>query len=121
MKAGNFESGCPALEESYRLDPLPGVLFTSAECHAQWGSTPPRSPATKTTCAPSKDAAAQQERQHGRDEISKQKISEFRPLVPQLTLVLPASAPDGTSSSAAHSSSVSRRSACRSPSIPASI
>jgi len=97
MKAGNYETGCPSLEESYRLDPLPGVLFTSAECHAQWGKY-------ATAVARYEDylrafqgmRAAQQERQHGRDEISKQKLSELRPLVPQLTLVLPASAPDGT-------------------------
>jgi hypothetical protein len=36
-KAGNLEAGCPAIEESYRLDPQAGALFVSAECHAQWG------------------------------------------------------------------------------------
>ena len=97
MQAGNYESGCPALEESYRIDPLPGVLFTSAECHAQWGKY-------ATAVARYEDylrafqgmRAAQRDRQHGRDEITKQKLAEFRPLVPQLTLVLPAAAPDGT-------------------------
>ena len=28
MRAGNYEVGCPALSESYRLDPRPGTLFT---------------------------------------------------------------------------------------------
>jgi hypothetical protein len=37
MQAGDFESGCPKLAESYRLEPLAGALFTLAECEAQWG------------------------------------------------------------------------------------
>lgn len=94
MQAGKFESGCPALEESYRLDPLPGVLFTSAECHAQWGKY-------ATATARYEDylrvfesmPGSQRARQHGRDEISKKKLAEIRPLVAELTLVLPTNAP----------------------------
>jgi len=37
MQAGRYETGCPALAESYRLDPRPGVLFTLAECEREWG------------------------------------------------------------------------------------
>jgi hypothetical protein len=37
MKAGRFHNGCPAIAESYRLDPKPGALFTLAECEARWG------------------------------------------------------------------------------------
>ncbi len=37
MEAGRFEQGCPALEESVRLSPLPGALFTLAECEVRWG------------------------------------------------------------------------------------
>lgn len=36
MKAGDFNLGCPRLAASYRLDPLPGALFTLAECEAGW-------------------------------------------------------------------------------------
>jgi hypothetical protein len=36
MQAGNYDAGCPKLAESYRLDPLPGALFTLAECEAAW-------------------------------------------------------------------------------------
>lgn len=32
MEAGDFPAACPALAESYRLDPLLGTLFTLAEC-----------------------------------------------------------------------------------------
>jgi hypothetical protein len=37
MKAGDYVVACPLIAESYRLDPLPGVLFTLAECEALWG------------------------------------------------------------------------------------
>lgn len=37
MQKGHHETACPLLAESYRLDPLPGVLFTLAECEAAWG------------------------------------------------------------------------------------
>jgi hypothetical protein len=37
MKAGDYAVACPMLAESHRLDPLPGVLFTLAECEALWG------------------------------------------------------------------------------------
>ncbi len=39
MRAGRYDSGCPRLAESYRLDPLPGALFTLADCEAAWGKT----------------------------------------------------------------------------------
>src|SRR5687768_9717935 len=32
LKSEDFESACPAFEESHRLDPKPGVLFTLAAC-----------------------------------------------------------------------------------------
>jgi hypothetical protein len=37
MRARDYASACPAIEKSYQLDPLPGVLFTLAECDAAWG------------------------------------------------------------------------------------
>lgn len=97
MQAGKFETGCPALEESFRLDPLAGVLFTSAECHAQWG-------AVATAMARYQDyvsrfsrmSPSEQARQRGRDEIAKKRIAELEPKVPLLTLTLPASAPPDT-------------------------
>jgi len=39
MNARRFATGCPALDESYRLDPRPGTLFTAAACNARWGKT----------------------------------------------------------------------------------
>jgi len=37
MRQGQFDIACPELLESYRLDPVPGALFTVAECEASWG------------------------------------------------------------------------------------
>jgi hypothetical protein len=37
LKAGHFDKACPALDESFRLDPRAGTLFTSAECDFAWG------------------------------------------------------------------------------------
>jgi hypothetical protein len=37
MLAGKYDSGCPKLEHSYELEPLPGAVFTLAECQAKWG------------------------------------------------------------------------------------
>lgn len=35
--SGRFEEGCPLIERSYAIDPLPGVVFTLAECQFGWG------------------------------------------------------------------------------------
>jgi hypothetical protein len=43
MRTRQFDVACPELLESYRLVPLPGALFTVAECEASWGK-----PATAT-------------------------------------------------------------------------
>src|SRR4051812_33677422 len=37
LEAGRFEQACPAIEQSYQLDPRPGTLFTLAECESQRG------------------------------------------------------------------------------------
>jgi hypothetical protein len=37
MRAANYEVACPLLEASYRKDPLPGALFTLAECEHAGG------------------------------------------------------------------------------------
>jgi hypothetical protein len=37
LKENRFDRACPLLEESYRLDPLPGALFMLASCEAERG------------------------------------------------------------------------------------
>ena len=37
FEAGDYANACPELSESYRLDPLPGALFTVATCELKAG------------------------------------------------------------------------------------
>jgi hypothetical protein len=37
FRAGRYDSACRMLNDSYRIDPLPGVLFTLATCEARAG------------------------------------------------------------------------------------
>ncbi|MCU0694198.1 MAG: hypothetical protein MUF54_22625 [Polyangiaceae bacterium] len=97
MEAGGYATACPALAESYRLDPRPGTMFTLAECEAKWGrvasavahysdyvgmvsSMPPQS----------------RERHLDRERTAVAQLETLKPQVPRLTLILPADAPEGT-------------------------
>ncbi len=97
MQAGHFDVACPALEESEQLDPHPGTLFTVAECQAKWGKL-------ATAVAHYQDYVGvvsrlpsdQQTRHHARVVSANAQLAKLKPSVPQLTLVLPANAPAGT-------------------------
>jgi len=97
MKANKFETACPAIEESYRLDPRPGTLFALAECEAKRGRV-----ATAVTrygdylSVFSRLPPDQQAKQKGRDKIASDKKAELSPSVPEVTLTLPPDAPRGT-------------------------
>lgn len=97
MLAGRYETGCPALAESHRLDPRPGRLFTLAECEAKRGRI-----ATAVTLYGDYLALferlpePQQLKQHGREKIAAAQRAELGPQVPELTLVLPPGAPAAT-------------------------
>ena len=96
MRAGKYEQACPALTESHRLDPLPGVLFTVAECEAAWGriatalSHYDEFLRVLTTLAP-----PQQKKHQERRQIAVEKMSALAKLAPQLTIVMPPGAPPG--------------------------
>jgi hypothetical protein len=97
MEAGRYASGCPALAESYRIDPHPGVLFTLAECENKWGkvaSAFTHYEAYLDLFAHMSDE--QKSHQRGRDRIAASQRDALRPVLPQLTIALPASAPAGT-------------------------
>jgi hypothetical protein len=97
MEAGQYARGCPALGESYRLDPRPGTLFTLAECEAKGGLL-------ASAVAHYGDYLAlfarmpgeQRARQQGRDVIAQRQIADLEALVPHLIVVVPADAPAGT-------------------------
>jgi len=97
MEASRFDSGCPAIEESQRIDPRPGTLFTLAECNARWGKVASAAAEYQeyVDLVP-RLTADQQARHKARVEIARAQLKKIKPSVPTLTLVLPADAPRGT-------------------------
>jgi hypothetical protein len=97
MQAGRYASGCPALAASYKLDPLPGALFTLAECERQWGKL-----ATALAHyaayldAFSRMTARQKADQVGRDQLASAERDRLERDAPRLTIALGASAPRDT-------------------------
>ncbi len=97
MQAGRYATGCPALAESYRLDPHPGVLFTLAECENRWGKLA----SALTHYGAYLDvfehmSPEQKALQRGRDKVSLSERERLRREVPVLTVSLPRGAPVGT-------------------------
>jgi hypothetical protein len=97
MKAGRYNNGCPAIAESYRIDPKPGALFTLAECEARWG----RSASALTHYEAYLDLFAhmsseQQDKQRGREVVSREQKRVLLPRVPELAIQLPSGAPPDT-------------------------
>jgi hypothetical protein len=97
MEAGRFERACPSIEESYKLDPRPGTLFTLAECEAGRGRL-------ATAVKRYRDYLAfwaalpadKRQKQSDRVETARRQQVALLPLVPELTLALSPSAPSGT-------------------------
>ena len=89
MQAGKYDTGCPALGESYRLDPRPGTLFTWAECQAKWGKI-----ASAVTHYEDylervqRMTVDQQVHQREREQVATAQLAALKPQVPQLTLRL---------------------------------
>lgn len=97
MQAKRFDAACPALAESYRLDPQPGALFTLAECFAEGGKVASASARyDEYLDLFSRMTPGQQAGQRGRDKIALQKKQALQPRIPTLTLMLPKDAPAGT-------------------------
>jgi hypothetical protein len=96
MKQGRYPAGCSALAESYKLNPLPGALFTLAECEAKRGRI--------ATALKRYEEYIQvfvklprdkQQRQHGRDVLSKEQIGVLTAQLPRVTVLLGDPAPTG--------------------------
>lgn len=97
MEGGRYASGCPALAESYRLDPRPGVLFTLAECENKWGkiaSALTHYEAYVDVFARMRDD--EKAHQRGRDKVALAQRDGLRRVVPELAIAMPLSAPAGT-------------------------
>jgi len=96
MRAARYDTGCPRLAESYRLDPLPGALFTLADCEAAWGKTATALDHYQsfvellTTLPP-----ARRDRFAERRGIALAKMAALAGVVPELTVDVAPGAPAG--------------------------
>src|SRR5207344_1672759 len=90
LQAARYESACPQLAESYRLDTRPGVLFTLAECEAKWGKLASASAHYEDYLRLYEAMPPGMRRgQRERADIAKSQRRALAPRVPMLTLVLP--------------------------------
>ncbi|WP_437807375.1 hypothetical protein [Sorangium sp. So ce1078] len=97
MEAGRFDEGCPAIEQSQKLDPRPGTLFTLAECEALRGRTATAIARFDEYLALYPTLPPKQQRNQGDREQSARKQREaLAREVPGLRLELPPDAPPGT-------------------------
>jgi hypothetical protein len=97
MKAGQYETGCPAIAESHRLDPRPGTLFTLAECEAQRGRIATAAALYGDFLSLLARVPPDQRRKHSdREQRAIAMKAELGSQVPRLTLRLPPHAPTDT-------------------------
>jgi len=98
MKAGRFDVACPALAESYHLDPRAGTLFTLAECESKWGLIATAVAHYEDYLARFSKMTPEQKRgQRGREKIASQQVGQLKPEIPTLTVQLPKDAPSNVS------------------------
>jgi hypothetical protein len=97
MEAGRYETGCPAIAESHRLDPRAGTLFTLAECENRRGRL-----ATAVAlygdflALVARMPADQRAKQRDRQQTALEQKAALQREVPELALSLPPNAPAGT-------------------------
>jgi hypothetical protein len=87
LAAGKVDEACPKLEESRRLDPLPGTLLNVAVCHEMQGRT-------ATAVAEFREARALAERDHRDDRVAlaDQHLQALDGKVSSLVIVVPPAA-----------------------------
>lgn len=96
MKAKDYAVGCPALAESHKIDPLPGTLFTLAECEAGAGRSASAMLhyADFLAAVQAMPADAQRKQQPRVERVQAQRKA-LEKTVAHLTLTLPKDAPAG--------------------------
>jgi len=87
MAAGDYESACPKLAESYRLDPGTGTLTALAVCHETLGKT-----ATAWAEFMQVVSDATQAHRPDRERFAKQHITVLEPKLSKLTILVDAGA-----------------------------
>jgi hypothetical protein len=96
MEAGHYDTACPTIKESQRLDPRMGTLFTLAECEAKGGMIASAVAHYDEYLRLFGRLTAQQKTsQAGREKVSATQKAALTPQVPYVTLVL-RDAPAGT-------------------------
>lgn len=96
MEAGRYEKACPAIEASQRMEPMPGTLFTLAECEAQRGRIATAIRYYGEYLALYRTFTMKKKlEQKDRAATSQAQLGKLERVVPRLTLTLPAgAAPD---------------------------
>jgi hypothetical protein len=97
MREGRYDAGCPAIEQSYKLDAQPGALFTLAACYARWGKSYTavqryRAFLTEVEKLP----PAERDKQQERVKAARDKLVELEAEVPTLSMSFAAPPPTGT-------------------------
>lgn len=84
MKEEKWDAACPKLEESYRLDPLAGVLLNMAVCHEKQGRT-------ATAWGEFKEALAlaKIDRREDRERLAEEHIESLEPQLARVRIVVP--------------------------------
>lgn len=96
MLAGDHANGCPALAESYRLDPALGSLFTLAECEKDWGKTASAGAHYQAFLDRYRALPpAEQRAQQARAQVARQALASIGPRIPRLRIDLAAGWPSG--------------------------
>lgn len=84
MKEEKWDEACPKLEESYRLEPLAGVLLNMAVCHEEQGLT-----ATAWSEFKESLALAKIDRRKDREKLAQEHIDALEPQLARLVVAAP--------------------------------
>ncbi len=96
LKEGHLDRACPLFADSYRLDPLPGALFTLAECEARSGKLATAAVRFKAFLELAATLPEQERRRQAeRIRAAEQRRIELEPRLPHLTVSLAQGAADG--------------------------
>ncbi|WP_437648659.1 hypothetical protein [Sorangium sp. So ce362] len=96
LEAGKYDTACPALAESQRLDPRPGTLFALADCQDRTGKIASAATLYDDYLLATDQLKPMQRLRHDkRISVAKARRAELASQIPELTLVSPPSVPAG--------------------------
>jgi hypothetical protein len=97
MDAGRLEQACPAIAQSYQIDPRPGTLFTLAECETKRGRLGAAAARYDEYLALYPTLSADKKAKQGdREKTARAQRAALAPRIAELTLVLPPGTRRGT-------------------------